>query len=57
MEGEQTTYDKEENTTTLRVHEGSHGTDYINYIRSHPLPVDLSKGVVGVLTVNPVKID
>ena len=51
-----TTYDKEENTTTLRVHEGSHGTDYINYVRSHPLPVDISNGIVGVLTVNQLKM-
>lgn len=50
-----TTYDKEEKTTTLRVHEGSHGTDYINYIRNHPLPVDISKGIVGMLTVNQLK--
>ena len=46
-----TQYDKEEKTTTLRVHEGKHGTDFINYISKHPFPVDISKGVVGVLTV------
>lgn len=46
-----TQYDKEEKTTTLRVHEGQHGTDFINYISKHPFPVDISKGVVGVLTV------
>jgi len=47
-----TQYDKEEKTTTLRTHEGQHGTDYIDYIRKNPLPVDISKGVVGVLTIN-----
>jgi hypothetical protein len=47
-----TEYDKEEKTTTLRTHEGQHGTDYIDYIRKNPLPVDISKGVVGVLTIN-----
>jgi len=42
--------DKRNKTTTLRVHEGQHGADFIEYLRSHPFPVDLSKGVVGVLT-------
>jgi hypothetical protein len=50
------TYDKEENTTTLRVHEGSHGTDYIGYVRNHPLPVDISKGIVGVLTITQLRL-
>lgn len=45
-----TSLDQQFDATTLRVHEGSHGTDYIAYLRSHPFPVDLSKGVVGVLT-------
>ena len=50
--------DKREKTTTLRVHEGSHGTDFINYIKSNPFPVDISKGIVGVLTVDEMrKID
>jgi len=46
-----TEYDKEEKTTTLRTHEGQHGTDYIEYVRKNPLPVDISKGIVGVLTI------
>ncbi|MGD0128539.1 MAG: DUF4157 domain-containing protein [Terriglobia bacterium] len=29
--------------TALRVHEGSHGEDYIDYVRSHPLPVFAGK--------------
>lgn len=44
-------YDKEEKTTTLRVHEGKHGSDYLGYFRKNPFPVDISRGVVGVLTV------
>jgi hypothetical protein len=51
-------YDKEEKTTTLRVHEGKHGTDFIDYIKNTPFPVDISKGIVGVLTVSEMqKID
>jgi|WetSurSiteA1Bulk_404760.scaffolds.fasta_scaffold00081_7 hypothetical protein len=50
--------DKREKTTTLRVHEGSHGTDFINYIKNTPFPVDISKGIVNVLTVAEMrKID
>ena len=45
-----TSLDQQFDATTLRVHEGAHGTDYIAWLRSHPFPVDLSKGVVGVLT-------
>lgn len=50
-----TQYDKEEKTTTLRVHEGQHGTDYINFLQKNALPVDISKGIVGVLTVSEMK--
>lgn len=50
-----TTYDEEENTRTLRVHEGKHGTDYIDYLRSNAFPVDISKGIVGVVSVNDMK--
>jgi hypothetical protein len=51
-------YDKEEKTTTLRAHEGKHGSDYLDFVRNHPFPVDISKGVVGVLTVAEMrKID
>jgi hypothetical protein len=51
-------YDKEEKTTTLRVHEGKHGTDFIDYVKKTPFPADISKGIVGVLTVSEMrKID
>jgi hypothetical protein len=42
--------DKADGTTTLRVHEGQHGTDYINFLSSKPLPVNLTSGVNGNLT-------
>ena len=45
-----TNMDQQLGATTLRVHEGSHGSDYIAWLRANPFPVDLSKGVVGVLT-------
>ena len=32
--------------TSLQYHEGSHGTDYINYLKTHPLPT--FKGVKGM---------
>ncbi len=41
--------DKRNKTTSLRVHEGQHGTDYLAYIKSRRFPVNLSAGVVGVL--------
>ncbi|MCX6250194.1 MAG: DUF4157 domain-containing protein [Bacteroidetes bacterium] len=47
--------DKTEKTTTLRVHEGKHGTDYIDFISKNPFPVDISNGVVDVLTVAEMK--
>lgn len=47
--------DKREKTTTLRVHEGKHGTDFLDYIKNTPFPVDISKGIVGVLTVSEMK--
>lgn len=50
-----TVKDKKEKTTSLRVHEGSHGTDYIQYIKDTPFPVDISKGIVGVITVAQMK--
>ncbi|HUR35911.1 MAG TPA: DUF4157 domain-containing protein [Vicinamibacterales bacterium] len=50
-----TAQDKEFDSTTLRVHEGSHGSDYILYLQTHPFPVDLSKGVVGVLTADEMR--
>lgn len=31
--------DRNAENTSLRFHEGSHGTHWINYIRTHPLPV------------------
>ncbi|PZF73382.1 eCIS core domain-containing protein [Taibaiella soli] len=42
--------DVEEKTTTLRAHEGQHGTDFIDYIRNNKPPADLSRGLVNVLT-------
>jgi Domain of unknown function (DUF4157) len=45
-----TAIDKDNDATTLRVHEGSHGSDFIAWLRANPFPVDLSKGVVGVIT-------
>lgn len=45
-----TAEDKAEKTTTLRVHEGQHGTDFIDYLASNPLPASLSGGVNGKLT-------
>lgn len=42
--------DKKEKTTTLRVHEGQHGTDFIDYLANNPLPASLSGGVNGKLT-------
>lgn len=47
--------DKAEKTTTLRVHEGQHGTDYINYLTNNPLPVDISGGINGKLTPKQFK--
>ena len=51
-----TSDDKANNATTLRVHEGSHGTDYLKYIRNNPFPVDISKGVVGQVTVSQMRL-
>lgn len=42
--------DKAEKTTTLRVHEGQHGTDFINYLTNNPLPADINGGINGKLT-------
>ncbi len=42
--------DKYSETTTLRVHEGQHGTDFISYLTNTPLPVSLKEGVNGKLT-------
>jgi hypothetical protein len=47
--------DKDEKTTTLRVHEGQHGTDYINYLTNNPLPVAISGGINGKLTSAQLK--
>ncbi len=47
--------DKAEKTTTLRVHEGQHGTDFIDYLKKTPLPVNLSGGVNGKLTPKEFK--
>jgi len=44
-----TTKDKEEKTTTLRAHEGQHGTDFIDYITNNKPPADLSRGLINVL--------
>lgn len=44
-----TTEDVAEKTTTLRAHEGQHGTDYIDYIRNTQPPADLSRGLINVL--------
>lgn len=30
--------DQKAGTTTLRFHEGSHGTDFLNFLRNNPLP-------------------
>lgn len=45
-----TEHDKTEGTTTLRAHEGQHGTDFIYYLKNTALPVSLSAGVNGNLT-------
>lgn len=45
-----TASDKANKTTTLRVHEGQHGTDYINYLVNTPMPVSLKNGINGQLT-------
>ena len=42
--------DKYNKTTTLRVHEGQHGTDFISYLSNTPLPVSLKNGINGQLT-------
>jgi hypothetical protein len=42
--------DKSNKTTTLRVHEGQHGTDFFSYLTNTPLPVSLKGGVNGKLT-------
>lgn len=42
--------DKSNQTTTLRVHEGQHGTDFITYLSNTKLPANLSGGVNGKLT-------
>jgi hypothetical protein len=42
--------DIQNKTTTLRVHEGQHGTDYIDFLTSTPLPVSLQNGINGELT-------
>jgi hypothetical protein len=42
--------DKRDQTTTLRVHEGQHGTDFIDYLTRTPLPASLKDGVNGKLT-------
>ena len=49
--GKGTTHsDKHNKTTTLRVHEGQHGTDYIAYLTNTPMPVSLGGGINGKLT-------
>lgn len=42
--------DKAEGTTTLRAHEGQHGTDFIDYLKNTALPVSLKAGINGNLT-------
>lgn len=42
--------DKFNETETLRVHEGQHGTDFISYLTNTPLPVSLKDGINGKLT-------
>jgi hypothetical protein len=42
--------DKYNKTTTLRVHEGQHGTDFITYLTNTPLPVSLKNGINGQVT-------
>jgi hypothetical protein len=42
--------DKLNQTTTLRVHEGQHGTDFIDYLTRTPLPVSVKDGINGKLT-------
>lgn len=42
--------DKYNETTTLRVHEGQHGTDFIDYLTNTPPPVSLKDGINGKLT-------
>jgi hypothetical protein len=42
--------DKAEGTTTLRVHEGQHGTDFIDYLKNTAMPVSLKAGINGNLT-------
>jgi hypothetical protein len=42
--------DKYNQTTTLRVHEGQHGTDFITYLSKTPMPVSLAAGINGQLT-------
>lgn len=54
--GKGTTYsDKYNETTTLRTHEGQHGTDFISYLTNTPLPVNLAGGINGKLTPNQFK--
>ncbi len=45
-----TAADKSNETTTLRTHEGQHGTDFITYLTNTPLPVSLKDGINGKLT-------
>jgi len=35
--------DVENKATSLRFHEGSHGEDFINYVRTHPVPAFMGK--------------
>ena len=42
--------DKFNETKTLKVHEGQHGTDFISYLTNTPLPVSLKDGINGKLT-------
>jgi hypothetical protein len=42
--------DKYNKTTTLRVHEGQHGTDFIAYLTNSPMPASLAGGINGKLT-------
>jgi len=45
-----TTSDKNNETATLKVHEGQHGTDFISYLTKNPLPASLKAGINGQLT-------
>ena len=42
--------DKFYGSTTLRAHEGQHGSDYIKYLTDTPFPVSIKDGIVGKLT-------